>query len=308
MIELLDDYRDGLTEEEAVQDVTGDTRIALFTLFKQWAEEQIGEWGMKPTPSIGELMDELAHDDSSLGGVVDDQAEANAARMNESVVMKMMLPRSVLLKAGMVKDTKDKQDSEVALSEVSKVDTIFPTIPKVYIPSDLLTVSDVDRWLARYPAQPDVIMLRLQKSQGDSSDMTINLLERYQEARPVDPMPLRRLADYYLHSGQEGDAVPYLEELDRRTQYTGSFAIELARIYRGEKNYHRALAKAHRALIIEPFNANYRELAAAIALQKKDYQEARHQLVALTIIEPGRVQHQKRLEALERLERGLSGP
>ncbi len=311
MIELLDDYRKGLTEEQALQDVTGESRIDFYENFLTWAGEQIQQWGMNPEPSLDKLMDDFVHENKLSDGVVDSQAEANAGRMNDYIIKRMMIPRSVLDSAyentfaGM--NTNQQKTALNATTKFVGTQLHFPKLPPVRIPSSLLKVTAIDEWLNHYPAQPDILLLRLKKSEGDTSQAMIRLFDRYQSARPVDPMPFRRLADYFIKSGEPRKAVPYLEELDRREQSTGSFAVELAKIYRSEKNYRRALTKIHRALVIEPFNANYRELAATIALQMKDYQEARRQLLALTIIEPGRIQHQKRLEALDRLQQRSSG-
>ena len=43
------------------------------------------------------------------------------------------------------------------------------------------------------------------------------------------------------------------------------------------------------------------ELAAALALENRDYELARVHIEALTRIEPDRPQHEKRLEAITRL-------
>ena len=50
-----------------------------------------------------------------------------------------------------------------------------------------------------------------------------------------------------------------------------------------------------------PFDADYRELAATIALRRNDYETALRHITALTIIEPGRDIHKKRLEAVQKL-------
>ncbi|HCT45714.1 MAG TPA: hypothetical protein DF699_10920, partial [Phycisphaerales bacterium] len=56
---------------------------------------------------------------------------------------------------------------------------------------------------------------------------------------------------------------------------------------------------ALRAVAIAPFDADQRERAARVALIVEDYEQARHQLEALTIIEPDREIHQRRLDALK---------
>jgi len=49
---------------------------------------------------------------------------------------------------------------------------------------------------------------------------------------------------------------------------------------------------------IAPYDGNYREIAAAIAIQAGDLSLAEHHIEALVIIEPTIVQHAKRLDAI----------
>ena len=63
----------------------------------------------------------------------------------------------------------------------------------------------------------------------------------------------------------------------------------------------RAWDKAIRATRIAPFNASYREFAAAVALKRSDFDAAEHQVVALTMLEPDRDIHQKRLERIRQM-------
>jgi predicted Zn-dependent protease len=58
------------------------------------------------------------------------------------------------------------------------------------------------------------------------------------------------------------------------------------------------MAKAARATQSAPYNASYRELAAAPAIKAKDYKVAERHIRALIALEPDRPLHQQRLEAL----------
>ncbi|NRA57159.1 MAG: hypothetical protein HRU13_03460 [Phycisphaerales bacterium] len=62
----------------------------------------------------------------------------------------------------------------------------------------------------------------------------------------------------------------------------------------------KALAKAQRAVGIEPFDAPTRELAATIAWRAGEPELAREHVRALTVIEPDREIHRQRLEAMDR--------
>ena len=62
-----------------------------------------------------------------------------------------------------------------------------------------------------------------------------------------------------------------------------------------------ALSSAIRMIRIDPYRAEFRELAAAIAIEQGALEEARLQIEALALLEPDRDIHQQRLEAIMRL-------
>jgi tetratricopeptide (TPR) repeat protein len=92
--------------------------------------------------------------------------------------------------------------------------------------------------------------------------------------------------------------VPHLEFLDAREINSPAYAAELADLYARLGRQAEAMAKAERAATIAPFDANQREQAARMALLAGDRAAAERHLVALTIIEPDRAIHRRRLEAL----------
>ena len=72
-------------------------------------------------------------------------------------------------------------------------------------------------------------------------------------------------------------------------------------MYRENGEKELALKKATRALQINPYNADNRELAAEIAFESGQLDLVRKHIVALTIIEPDRPRHKKRLIAIDQL-------
>ena len=52
---------------------------------------------------------------------------------------------------------------------------------------------------------------------------------------------------------------------------------------------------------IDPYRAEFRELAAAIAVEQRNFLEARQHVRALVLLEPDRPIHQRRLEAINGL-------
>jgi hypothetical protein len=89
--------------------------------------------------------------------------------------------------------------------------------------------------------------------------------------------------------------------LDARADNDPSFALEVARIGRTAKDSKAALIAAERAARIDPYSAPTRELAASCALEAGDLIAARIHIFALTMIEPDRAQHRRRLERIDEL-------
>lgn len=165
--------------------------------------------------------------------------------------------------------------------------------------------------LETYPDHPQLIEKlardRLEASNGRPTPEMEPLLTRWANAVPVADEPRRMLVLLAREDGidpTDTATLRYLEHLDARAQYTGAYAAELARLYMGRDEAGNALAKAQRAVNIEPFDAGMRELAATIAWRTGEFTLARDHVEALTIIEPDREIHQQRLDAMnQRLKR-----
>lgn len=163
----------------------------------------------------------------------------------------------------------------------------------------------LDALLAEHPDHPYLLEMRVElalEGAGERlTDEQIALLERLMDARPADDGPHRRLARHHLAGETFADrarAVPHLEFLDEREINSPAYAAELADVYAKLGEHGRAQAKADRAATIAPFDAGQREQAARMALLAGDRAAAERHLTALTIIEPDREVHRRRLEAL----------
>ena len=177
---------------------------------------------------------------------------------------------------------------------------------------DDLTDEKLNEWLRSYPEHPELLAKLAEKFEEKIEPgrelEAVELLERYARACPVDPMPHRVLAKLYLESKIPGksadDAVPHLEYLDIREQYSPAYATELAKRYASRNNRENALKKAKRATQISPYDARTREAAATVALRVGDLNEAEHQIRVLIALEPDREIHKQRLEALLKKKNG----
>jgi len=193
--------------------------------------------------------------------------------------------------------------SRGVLDPIDRLERMLATIPAPHPPEPELTDQVLNRWLKLFPDHPDLLRLRLERWRSTrpiGPDM-IPLLDAYASARPVDPLPQQMLAAIYLESSHPEQAIPYLESIDRLQKYDNIYAVELARLYLQQGRLGEARDRIDRAVLIVPYDARLREEAAAIAIQAKDLPNARRHLVALTLLEPDRAQHAKRLEALDRM-------
>lgn len=265
-LELMDLYATGVREQQAFARVLGVGREEFLEQFKVWMREKLGGYGMLPTPMNPSLTQLLAAE-----GVKADEA-AGAAR-----------PGAVLLQP----EGADELPPEARPRQV--------------------TDAHIERWLVEHPENPFVLGVKvravLAQSGGKATEESIELLERYARVRPVDPLPHRALAAYYIDVDQlESDrAVPHLEFIDAREQHSPAVAVELSRRYAATGDFSRAMAKATRATQIAPYDPLLREFAATISLRAKDYDAANRHITALTVLEPDRPVHRQRLEALSRL-------
>ena len=268
-LDLMDLYAEGVNQDEAMRRTLGVGQAAFFREFKPWAKQKLIEWGMEPpegTPTLRQLI----------------------------------LRHAVELDVASLQDALDRHITGVAQRSVMNSRPV-PFAPSLPQPDDAM----IEAWLAEHPAHPELLELSveaaLRRAGGEPRAEMIPLLERYAAARPVDPMPHRHLARLYLGGAGDGPAaaIPHLEYLDAREQHSGAYAIELARRHAALEQWEMASARAERATQIAPFSAPYREFAATVALRRGDRDTALRHITALTLIEPHRELHQRRLEALK---------
>lgn len=270
-LKLMDRYAAGDREPEAFQTVLGISREQFFEQFHAWAGEQLIAWGMRPQAGQPEYRELLAKWEEAIA---DDQSKD-------------------------VAPGEEKQPAKPARSRQRAEDEG---------PSQEV----IDGWLNDHPTHADVLEMalrrRLAAANGKLTPELIELASRYATARPVDPTPHKLLAALYLDATSPvhdpAKAIAHLEYLDAREQHSSSLAAQLARLYAEQGNWDKAWTKVLRAATVGPYEAPIRELAATIAIQRQDFDGAKWQLEALTMLEPDRQIHKDRLTALEKLRAG----
>lgn len=322
-LDLMDLYAQGQREENAYQSVLGISRDEFLHRFKDWAKTQVIAWGLDlpdGTPTIPELLKEeaakiKAAQEEQKAVPADAPAEAappevappDAAPPSEppaepAAEPKADDPKADEKKPAALDDAVKKLAEALRGDDAHDHDADEPELPEP-------TAEMVARWLEAHPAHPDVLELavRMALETAPNKAATLEmapLLERYAAARPVDPLPHQQLAKLYLtgEGANAQKAVGHLEWLDAREQKTPAYAIELAKRYAASADLEKAWVKAERATQVAPYEASSRELAATIAIRRKDFASAERHLSALTILEPNVALHQQRLEALRKLK------
>lgn len=280
LVRLLERYHAGVREQQAIPDALGVSREQFFADFLVWAAKQVESWGLAARPSLQSLTDQIRLQDKDLAVVMLASQQARLDAIAETLAEQIGRPSRGVRRTLVGSDWPDL------------------VRPPVAIPDETL-----DAWLDQYPDHPDVVELHVRRLLrfGEPDESVLEQLKRYSNLRPADPFPLKRLVQASLASNDPTQAIEYLERLDAVEDKTAVYALELARLYRQKGDLDNALGKALRAVHINAYHAATRELAAAIAIEAGKLAVARQHIAALTILEPDRPQHKKRLEAIDRL-------
>ena len=281
LVHIMNEYYNGEREESAIQNALGVSRQEFYDEFLIWAGKQVEAWGYLPSPSMEELTDKLRKQDAELAAL---------EQSNREIFVK-----------GMTRVLTERVGKPGVEGAESLKGADWPRIPKPHVE---ISNEQLEAWLAEYPDHPDVLELAVKRALAMQEEVTFDLvplLEKYAEARPADPSPHKPLALVWQQSNMPERAIPHLEELDTRSEYTEVYAIALAKLYSKQGEKEKALVKANRAVNINPYFAPHRELAATAAIKANDLVTARKHIVALTLLEPDRPQHEKRLEAIEKM-------
>jgi Flp pilus assembly protein TadD len=283
LVRLLAELREGLSEKEAFVRALGVTREEFHRQFLEFAVADVRRWGLSAEPPMADLLLAAARRDPAKFAEWETKRNESLAKAAELISERIGVP------------------GEASIDGIRGADWPSAGVPPVTIDDAL-----VAEWLERHPAHPDVLELavrrRLQALGGATpGEDDLALLARYAAARPVDPYPHRQLAKLHRGGPEPARAIPSLVELDAREENDPALAIELARLYRGERDFAAALGSISRAVRIDPYDPALRELAAAIAVEAGDLRAARRDIEALTLLEPDREQHRKRLVRIDEL-------
>ncbi len=277
-VRLLERFSTGEREDKAFPAVLGVNTETFMMNFRVWAKKDAESWGMLPEPSLDSLR---------LGWMLGEAAE----REGLSTRLMQVSRDAATLIAGHARVETPEEELGVELA---------PVLPFM-----------ATQWLEKHPGHPDLLELSLTDAMNAAGNETtpevIAILEKYAVARPVDPKPHRLLAKHYLDATDDAEkakAIPHLEYLDIREQYSPVYAAALAKLYAAGGDLDLAWKKVERATQISGYDPALREQAATIALRRKDYANAERHIAALAVLEPNQPVHAKRLEAVRKMAAG----
>lgn len=281
IVVLLGEYFRGAREEEALMAALGVSRAAFFDGFKVWAGLQVEAWGLNPSPTLDELADTLRAKDPVAAAHL---AEARRRRLKQLAA---------------------HVGSEVGRASREGLHRATPSEwPEVVRPPIEISDEALAGFLEDYPTHPDVLELSIRRRLGGGTVVAGEarvLLERYAEARPVDPFPHRVLAQAFLEVGEAGKAIESFQALDARSEHDNVYALEVAVLLRKEGRLEEAQRSIDRAVRMNPYRPEHHELAAAIAVERRDFAAAKTSIEALLILEPDQPHHVRRIQAINRL-------
>ncbi|MEM1109574.1 MAG: tetratricopeptide repeat protein [Planctomycetota bacterium] len=230
IVDLLELYREGVSDTDALKQITGYTADAFMEAFKDWARGQTLAWGFPAGYQGPEFEQHFI-------------AEENLSEA----------PLDLL-----VKGYENGGDAKAIWAKLI-----------------------AERHLA-----------------AGNLDQAITWLNQYAAARPVDPWPHTVLVRLAFELDRPEDALGSLQLLERSDNYTSAWSHQLAQLHRNAGRLDAAQRAIERALYCEPYHAGHRELAATIALQRRDLAAAAFQVESLEILEPDRAQHPTRLAVI----------
>ncbi|MCP4835480.1 MAG: tetratricopeptide repeat protein [Phycisphaera sp.] len=287
LVDLMKLYYDGVQEKDAISRILGIGRDEFHAEFLAWAGEQIREWGLDPSPSLDRLGDRVRAEDPDQREAMDEARRERLARIAGLVAGGIGRPAG----PGGV----DPRDS----SRFAVADWPQVRRPPIELDDEALT-----RLLAEHPDHPDLLELAVRRrlrSEEILDASLVELLDRYAEARPIDPYPHRVLARHHLDEQDAEAALPHLVELDLRSEKDPGFALEIARQARKVGDRALAFDAAERASRMNAYDPATRELAASCAIEAGRLEDARRHISALVLLEPEQPRHEKRLRAVDRI-------
>jgi tetratricopeptide (TPR) repeat protein len=266
---MLDSFRDGMTQPEVFLKVVGAKEEDFDQAFREWAKDQVREWGYDPEPpprledarkaAASQPSDAAAQANVALALLVGNQVKPAEDAARAALKLDGNNARALGVLAQILVGTK-RWDEAISLGvKLEGVDPSSRVAPRVLAECYLNKQS----WA-----------------------QAIAVLELLKQRAPLDPFSFEQLATLYTQLGQTEKALPNLIELHRRTMNDPQYARRIADIYRSSDQNDQALSYYEQIASINPYESSAYQSMAAIHAGQRKYDLAIEDVKKVCILQP----------------------
>lgn len=267
--ELLHAFSEGKSQEQVFQEVLGTTQMRFDEAFRQWAQQQVEQWGFDPEPpgnwkqTAGALETNPGDPDLLAEHARALLAKRKIKEARQAVEKALEInPNHVPALRVQAKLHLGMKQYDKAVSTCQRIEELDPTTRTV----------------------PNVLA-RAYIAQKDWSN-AISALEMLKTRCPLEAYSYEQLAKIYVQFGQPEKALPNLEYLHQHTMNDPQYARQIAEIYRSQGQNDLALKYFQEILFINPYETSAHEGLASIYTRTGQYDRARQSARNMTLLEP----------------------
>jgi tetratricopeptide (TPR) repeat protein len=227
IVDLLELYNDGVSDTDALEQVTGQSAQAFMSGFKAWAGDEVRRWGLTPTIHTDRLKEVLT-------------GTGEPANDDEFAALLEQHPRNPDLLRQIAERALDQPDARSARRAVLRYADSRP----------------VDPW-------PHRALVELAIAQGTIGE-AVGSLEYLDQSEPASGRWAIELAKVYRQAGRFNQALGAIERALDREPYNASYRELAAVIALQTGETERALHHVYAASVIEPQRAIHQIRLAAL--------------------------------------------
>jgi tetratricopeptide (TPR) repeat protein len=267
--EMLQGFGDGLSQKEVFESVVGVSEAEFDQAFRQWAREQVRQWGFNPEPppeiqaaaaAVKQRPDDPnAHADLAVALYSRGQAPRAQRPARRALELQPDNERALAVLSSILVARKQWAEAITHARRLEEVNPASPVAPRVLAECHLAERN----WI-----------------------QAISALEALKQRQPLDPYSYQQLARIYAQFGQTDRALPNLIELHRRTMKDPKYARQVAEIYRSMGKHDLALEYFQQITYINPYEASAYQAMAAIHLRARRYVEAIDAVENVCLLQP----------------------
>ncbi len=269
VIEMLEAFRDGMTQSEVFTRLLGVDEQKFDENFFAWAKEEVRSWGFNPDPppDIGQSQaavnasPENAEAQATLALAF--LSHGNAAAAEQPARKALDLDPNNTMAIGVLATVlagKKEYDEAIDLADrLSELDAQSKVAPQVLANCYLAKRSWVN---------------------------AIKALKMLKQRQPLDPWSYEQLAKIYVQLGKPEEALPNHIELHRRTMNQPQYARQAAEAFRAIGRNDQAVEYFHMVTDINPYDITAYKAMAEIYMSERKYENAIDAATDMCLVDP----------------------